>query len=594
MVSLAQERVDRYSPHYIVFGIFGIVNFPIAYLYELIVMHTSEGLIIRSLATILCVGLLMKNQWPEKYKKYLGIYWYLTFMISSPILASYLALKNGLTLDWLMNFVLSVTLSMLLLDIVAFIAIELVGVCIGTCIFYLLGNQLHNVPHVNEIWLFCYMLFFTVIVGILFSRSREIASANRERQRLRSEVERRTSELADALAFKTEYIKDVSHEIRTPVHGFWNFSMILVDQWKILSDEKKFDIAVHISKNAERLKNIVSNLLDIYKHKASKWVMDPKKLDLSNVVTDLIEESTTLYIASAEKKIDIKFINNGLVELIADKELIYQVMRNLFANAVKFSHDNSTLYATLEILSLEEIRKDFSIELPIHFKDDFQFIHFSLKDEGVGIPEDEVSKIFDEFRQSSRTSQNSGGTGLGLAICKKIISLHGGIIFAENNKDSNGAIFHFILPKNYLQILETKEDKTENYDVVDLNDKVIVIIDDEERIIDTALLILEAEGYRVKSFTQGIEAIEYIRSQYYNIGVILLDLVMYEISGLDILTILMKDDRIKGIPTIIQSGIDDDNDLTKAKEVGVKHFLTKPYAKAEILETLKKVLHQDS
>lgn len=605
IVSFAQDRADRYGTHYIIFGILGITNFPIAYLYESIVMHTKEGLVIRSVATILCLGLLLKNRWPEKCKKYIGLYWYITFMISSPILTSYLALKNGLTLEWLMNFILSVTLSMLLLDIVAFLIIEVIGVLIGFCIFYILGNHLGDLPSYRDLWLFLYMLFFTVIVGILFSRSREIINSVKENHRLKSEVKNRTTELAEALAFKTEYLNSMSHEIRTPVHGFWNFSMILVDQWKLLSDQKKFEIAVQISKNAERLKTIVSNLLDISKHAASKWNVNPIKLNLSHIIADIIEEANTLYIASAEKKIDIQWDQTQNIELFADNELISQVIRNLLVNAIKFSSNNSTLYITFELMSLKDIRnKGFLILLPSHFDDVSNLIHFSLKDEGIGIPEEEILTIFDEFKQSSRTSINSGGTGLGLAICKKVISLHGGVIFAENNKDVRGATFHFIIPQTYFKgevipeylgyLEESKQEYLSELSIEYLSDKVIVIIDDEERVVDAALLILEAEGYKVEAFTHGIQAIQYIRSNYHKIGVILLDLMMYELSGLDILTILMKDDRLKDIPVIIQSGVEDGDDLAKARDIGVKYFLTKPYSKDKILSALNLAVSQKS
>ncbi len=110
---------------------------------------------------------------------------------------------------------------------------------------------------------------------------------------------------------------------------------------------------------------------------------------------------------------------------MADKERIGQVLRNLFVNAIKFSPDHGVIKASIALLNDK--------------------YHFSLTDEGIGIPKDELETIFDSFIQSSRTKTGAGGTGLGLSICRQIVESHHGKIWAENNA-GDGSSFHFIIP----------------------------------------------------------------------------------------------------------------------------------------------------
>lgn len=117
-----------------------------------------------------------------------------------------------------------------------------------------------------------------------------------------------------------------------------------------------------------------------------------------------------------------------------DHAKIIQVMTNLISNAIKFTPEGSTITVSIEEATLKK-RKE---QIPA--------VQVTVKDEGVGIPEDEIETVFDKFIQSSKTKKKSGGTGLGLAICREIIVHHGGKIWAENNQDG-GATFSFMIPK---------------------------------------------------------------------------------------------------------------------------------------------------
>jgi two-component system sensor histidine kinase ChiS len=143
-------------------------------------------------------------------------------------------------------------------------------------------------------------------------------------------------------------------------------------------------------------------------------------------VKEVIEECKALYLGN--KQIEIVHLFNGEVNITADAERIRQVLRNLFFNAIKFTPDGG------------------KIESDIMIKDNQ--VLFSIKDSGVGVPEDELLEIFEAFVQSSKTNTKAGGTGLGLSIAKQIIIAHNGKIWAENNEDK-GSKFSFVIPVLY-------------------------------------------------------------------------------------------------------------------------------------------------
>jgi two-component system sensor histidine kinase ChiS len=243
---------------------------------------------------------------------------------------------------------------------------------------------------------------------------------------LELKVQERTKELNKALSAKTEFLNNMSHEVRTPILGFTVISEGLVEHWNDFEDSKRYQYVEEIASNAKRLQNLLCNLLDMSKFSADKMVMDFQQIELNHQVKEVIEECKALYLGN--KQIEIVHLFNGEVNITADAERIRQVLRNLFFNAIKFTPDGG------------------KIESDIMIKDNQ--VLFSIKDSGVGVPEDELLEIFEAFVQSSKTNTKAGGTGLGLSIAKQIIIAHNGKIWAENNEDK-GSKFSFVIPVLY-------------------------------------------------------------------------------------------------------------------------------------------------
>ena len=258
-------------------------------------------------------------------------------------------------------------------------------------------------------------------------RTLEIAAKNRELEEMALEAVAARDAAEFANRAKTEFLANMSHELRTPMHGILSYAQFGRKRIGKVPREKLLEYFTEISTCGERLMALLNDLLDLAK-------LESGKMDYTYQLNDIEEEIDVVaaeFIPVAEEKqlrID-KRIGPECRHLRFDRDRIDQVLRNLLSNAVKFSTPGGRII----------------FETCMVFTDKKRFLKVMVKDQGVGLPDDECETIFNKFIQSSKTKTGSGGTGLGLAICRQIISDHNGRIWAENNPDG-GAIFSFTLP----------------------------------------------------------------------------------------------------------------------------------------------------
>ncbi|NRA77454.1 MAG: response regulator [Pseudoalteromonas sp.] len=244
---------------------------------------------------------------------------------------------------------------------------------------------------------------------------------------LEEEVKARTAQLehaknvAEAASHsKSEFLANMSHELRTPMHSILSFARFGLD--KVANDDLSKDklnkYLSRIEQSGERLLSLLNNLLDLSKLDVGKFPFNPQKHNLSNIIKTSIDDVSG---TALERNIAIRPIGFELgIVLECDEEQINQIMRNLIGNALKFSEPNSEI----------------DICLAVHE----QMAEIAVIDRGIGIPEQELEKIFAKFEQSSKTNSGAGGTGLGLAICREFVALHQGTISASNNEYGGATI----------------------------------------------------------------------------------------------------------------------------------------------------------
>ncbi len=227
---------------------------------------------------------------------------------------------------------------------------------------------------------------------------------------------------------KSEFLANMSHELRTPMHGILSYADM--GARKVEADSNLFHYFSMIQGCGNRLLGLLNDLLDLAKLEAGRMNFNFQKNDLLEVVRTGIEEMAELMQARKIKCV-ISSSEDINTEACFDESKMLQVVRNILSNATKFSPSDKQIWISLTETTLIENRKTLS---------------FSVRDEGLGIPNAELDSVFDKFVQSSKTRTDAGGTGLGLPICRQIMEAHNGKITALNHSDG-GAIFTVLLPR---------------------------------------------------------------------------------------------------------------------------------------------------
>jgi len=235
-----------------------------------------------------------------------------------------------------------------------------------------------------------------------------------------------------AIEAQSEFIANISHELRTPIHGILSFARLGRDKIDVLTKNRIVSYFNEIIVSAERLYALLSNLLDLSKLEAAMMHYEFGHYCLYETIEQNIQSIRAL---AEEKEIKLNCENSAKKTRIRfDREKISQVIQNVIVNAIKFTDKGSTVSVLLKEGKLSEGETT-----------DVHYLLVEIIDQGIGVPDSELDHIFDKFKQSTRTKSGAGGTGLGLAICRRIIEDHGGKIWAANLTDG-GTKFSFALP----------------------------------------------------------------------------------------------------------------------------------------------------
>lgn len=251
-----------------------------------------------------------------------------------------------------------------------------------------------------------------------------------------------TSDISDRKAIermKDEFISIISHELRTPLTSLHSALKILATgRLGNLSVEGQQMLAI-ADESTERLVRLVNNVLDLQRIESGKVVMEQQPCNAANLMVQAAEAMQ----AMAQHQGIILVTQTEEMTVWADADYILQTLTNLLSNAIKFSHSGSQVWLTVGVADRDTLPEAEMRDRPCQF--DGAAV-FRVQDEGQGIPNNQLERIFERFQQvDSSDSRKKGGTGLGLAICRKIIEQHGGKIWAESTPGS-GSTFAFTLP----------------------------------------------------------------------------------------------------------------------------------------------------
>ncbi len=263
------------------------------------------------------------------------------------------------------------------------------------------------------------------------------------------DLEQAYEELKELDRLKDAFISSVSHELRTPLTSIRSFSEILLTYPDTDAETTREFVSI-INMESERLTRLVNDVLDLAKIKSGKinWSIDT--VDLEGVVKKAVQSQQGALVAK-ELRLEVD-LDPELPPIKANEDKMIQVLTNLLSNAIKFTPPGGSI--TIQCSQLHSRRAD----------DATDFVHISVRDTGIGIPEEEIPKLFTPFTQCGHDvlTDKPAGTGLGLSIAKEIVTFHGGNIWVESTL-GKGSVFHITVPID--RILTTSNISTEHLDL---------------------------------------------------------------------------------------------------------------------------------
>ncbi len=396
----------------------------------------------------------------------------------------------------------------------------------------------------------------------------EIIREITEKKRMESGLRVARDQAQAASEFKSEFVANMSHEIRTPMNVIMGMCNLLMTT--PLNDTQT-QYSQHIHEASRSLLTIINDVLDLSKIEAGELDLEIVDFDLLN----LVESTCGLQAAYAqEKKISLStFVEPTTPVLLrGDPDRIRQVLMNLLSNAVKFSeNDEVSVSAVIESENNSNIN----------------FL-FSVKDNGIGLTEEECQKLFKPFVQADiDISRKYGGTGLGLSICKSLVELMGGTIGVKSRR-GEGSTFWFRIPlerRSTTPIISSKDD---------LRDVPVLIVDGHKHASQVLKDYLAAWGMSNGHAQTGAEALQMMQKvctsgNRYNL--VIVDFSMPDIDAFEFALKIQNDSTLSKTKLILTTAFDVQGLGKRAIEAGFLAYLQKPIQQSQLLDCITNVLY---
>jgi HAMP domain-containing protein/CheY-like chemotaxis protein/signal transduction histidine kinase len=280
--------------------------------------------------------------------------------------------------------------------------------------------------------------------SLLAEQNKKVEQKNAEVESARVELEEKAHQLALSSKYKSEFLANMSHELRTPLNSLLILAKLLSDNKEGNLSNKQVDFARTILSSGSDLLNLINDVLDLSKVEAGKMEVHATEVRLEEI-RDFVDR--TFRPLAEQKHLDFSIsIGGGLPDaIVTDGQRLQQVLKNLVANAIKFTEKGTV---SLTIREAEKRRKMFGNPMLDHAD---RVLAFVVEDSGIGIARDKQQLIFEAFQQADgTTSRKYGGTGLGLSISREIAKLLGGEIRVESTP-GQGSTFTMLLPQRYVE-----------------------------------------------------------------------------------------------------------------------------------------------
>lgn len=409
------------------------------------------------------------------------------------------------------------------------------------------------------------MGIFLIVLYRSYKRRKKLTLTLKEKNRQYLEAKEKSERLALA---KSKFFSTVSHELRTPLYGVIGLSTVLLEDESLKTHQKELK---HLKFSADYLLALINDVLQISKIESNTLEDIQMPFDLRDLLKS-IAASFEYVLIQNKNELHLNISENIPHTIIGNRMRISQIIMNLLGNASKFT-SNGHIYISVmeEILTEKEIT-----------------IHFTVKDTGAGIPLEKQKSIFEEFQQVDSHQYKLQGTGLGLPIVKRLLEVSKSTINLSS-EIGVGSSFSFTLTfKIEKDLLLEKE--VANRDTSILQDKTILIVDDNRINQVVTKKVLENHGIGCTISNNGDEAISYLKKKHFDL--VLMDINMPGKNGME----TTKEIRLfnKIIPIIALTAWEDEEMDKKIKDSGMNAIVVKPYDVEKFLSVILKNLHEEN
>lgn len=444
-------------------------------------------------------------------------------------------------------------------------------------------------PFYLKTW-FLVLSIFSILAAVFIFYKRRTVQLTKQKRELEKEVARRTEtirqqaeEIKSLEKLKSRFFANVSHELRTPL------TLITGPVNKLLKnktrDEQEWQLLRFIQRHSHQLLTLINEILDFSKLESGKLKVEEVPVDLyfflKNLITQFHSDAS-----NESSRFSIEYYASQQLTFLLDKEKVKKVIQNYLSNAIKHSPPEAPI-----ILSVYEKE---------------EYIKLSVKDSGTGIHPNDLPYVFDRFYQSQQMNgYNKNGTGIGLSLCKELAGLMGGTAWAESEVGT-GSIFHLKLPKKITtrisSVFDTDIEKSKDTEVAsppkaknqastDDQSQINILLVEDNIDLQKYIKILLPQ-YHIITAGNGADAVQLLETSTSSLlpSLIISDLMMPIMDGLELLEKVKSDDRWRHIPTIMLTAKVNAKTKLQALRIGIDDYLTKPFQEEELVARIENLL----